>query len=361
MINIAKPVITEDEKKAVMDVLDSGMLSSGAVTTEFEKEFAAYMHSQNCITTTNGTNALETADRAIGLKAGDMVITTPFSFIASTNSIVYTGAKPVFADIDPRTFNIDPKKIEEALEENPGAKALQIVHLYGNPCSMDAIMALVEKYHVILIEDCAQAHGAMWHGKHVGTFGKAGCFSFYPTKNMTTGEGGAVLTDDADIADLSRLIINHGMETRYYHDMIGYNFRMTNIAAAIGLCQLKKLDGFNQKRIRNAAYYTKNISNPLVEKPYVEEGAHAVFHQYTLKIALGRREDFIRHLQSHGIGYSIFYPVSIPEQRCYHEFNFKTDYPVTDLIKQQVISIPVHPSLSQDDLDQVVETVNSFK
>lgn len=360
MISIAKPVIGDEEKKAVMDVLDSGMIACGSVVSEFEKAFADYMGMKYCTAMTSGTVALEVALRALGIGEGDVVITTPFSFIASTNSIIYTGATPVFADIDPRTFNIDPLEIEKTLALHPEAKALLIVHLFGLSCDMDAILGIVKKHHLLLIEDCAQSHGALWNGKPVGTFGDAGCFSFYPTKNMTTGEGGAVLTHNEETDKRCKMLINHGMEIRYHHDIIGYNHRMTNICGAIGLCQLKKLDEFNKIRISNAAYLSANIKNPLITVPFVPEKARHVFHQYTVKVQSDRREAFIHHLEANGVGYGVFYPLSIPEQKCYADRGFVTAWPVTDLVKKSVVSLPVHPSLTEQELEEVVRVVNAF-
>lgn len=361
MINIAKPVIGEEEKKAILDVLDSGMIATGSVTKAFEAEFAAFIGTDYCITTTSGTTALETALRALGIGPGDTVLTTPFSFIASTNSILYTGATPVFADIDPRTFNIDPIQIEAALKEHPEVKALLIVHLFGLSCDMDAIMTIVKKHHLLLVEDCAQSHGAAWNGKNVGTFGDASCFSFYPTKNMTTGEGGAVMTSNEAIAKKARLLVNHGMEIRYHHDMIGYNYRMTNMNASLGRCQLKKLPMFNEKRIANAAYLSSHIQNPLITTPYVPEKARHVFHQYTVLVEEGLRDTFTDYLHQNEIGFGIFYPLTIPEQKCYEGKGFPQHWAVSDKIKREVVSLPVHPSLSEADLSEICCVINAFK
>ena len=240
MITIAKPQIGQEEKDAVMDVMGSGMIACGSVVAEFEQKFSDYVGMKYGIATTSGTTALEVALRALGIGAGDKVVTTAYSFIASTNSIVYTGATPILADIDKGTFDIDIDSAEECLKANPDAKALLVVHLFGQTCNMDAVMALAKKYDVKVIEDCAQAHGAMWKGRMAGSFGDASTFSFYPTKNMTTGEGGMVLTNDEKVAEQAKLLIDHGMKIRYTRDIVGYNYRMTNIAAAIGLEQLQK-------------------------------------------------------------------------------------------------------------------------
>lgn len=361
MITIAKPQISEAEKRAVLRVMDSGMIAYGAKVTEFEQSFADYCGANHGVATTSGTTALEVALRALGIAAGDKVVTTAWSFIASTNSILYTGAIPVFVDIDRVSFNIDPEGLESALKAHPDAKAVQIVHLFGQPCNMDRIMPIIRKYGVWLIEDCAQAHGAEWNGQKVGSFGDAAAFSFYPTKNMTTGEGGIVLTKDPETAHRARLLTNHGMEQRYTHDILGYNYRMTNISAAIGLEQLQRLDGFNEARRKNADYYSQHISQPLVKTPHVPEDAHHVYHQYTLEVADGYRDALIKHFEKNEIGYGVFYPYSIPEQPAYQGMGFDQEWPMTDMIKQRALSIPVHPGLSVSDIKIVAQTINAFE
>ena len=360
MIPIARPCLGEEEKAAVCAVIDSGMIACGKVTEEFESEFSKYIGGSYGVATTSGTTALEVALRALGLGPGDKVLTTPFSFIASTNSILYAGATPVFAEIDPATFNLDPKAMEEVLQKQPDIKALLIVHLFGQACNMDRILPLVKKYNLLLIEDCAQSHGALWRGQKVGSFGDAAAFSFYPTKNMTTSEGGMVVTNRDDVYENAKLLINHGMRIRYYHDQLGYNYRMTNLAAAIGLCQLQKLETFNTARRRNADLYRSLVKNPLIQLPFVPPEAKHVYHQFTVKVAAEQREALIRHLEDQGIGYGIFYPLSIPEQKCYREMDFPKSVPVTDRIKKEVLSLPVHPSLSPEEIRQVADVLNQF-
>jgi len=361
MIHIAKPFLGEDEKEAVCRVIESGMIASGSVVEDFNKQFSNYIDVKHGIATTSGTTGLEVALRSLNIGSGDKVLTTPFSFIASTNAIVYTGATPVFADIDPETFCISAEKIEEKLKEQQDIKALLIVHLFGQACDMDAIMKLVKKHNLLLVEDCAQAHGTAYGNRKVGTFGDAAVFSFYPTKNMTTGEGGIVVTNRDDVAERASMLINHGMKVRYYHDIVGYNYRMTNVAAAIGLCQLKKLDSFNTCRNQNAEYFNKNINNPLVKIPYKREGAYHCYHQYTVSVKDQKRDAFLKHLSDNGIGFGVFYPLSIPEQKCYEEMKLEKTFPITDKIKNEVVSIPIHPQLTQVELKTVVEVINSFK
>lgn len=361
MIPIAKPIITEKEKEKVMQVMDSGMLACGQYVKDFEKEFSNYIGCNYGIATSSGTTALDIALKSAGIEEGDKIITTPFTFIASSNSILYSGAEPVFVDIDRNTYNISPELIREKMEEEPEIKALLIVHLYGLPCNMDEIMDIVDEYNLILIEDCAQAHGAEYCGQKVGTFGDVAIFSFYPTKNMTTGEGGIVLTGDKEIMERARLLVNHGQSGRYYHKILGYNYRMTNIAAAIGLVQLEKLDMYNEQRQKNAAYLTDKLNNlEYIEVPQVPKNYCHSFHQYTIKVE--QREQLISCLQEKEIGYGVHYPTPVYKQPFYQKQGYNSlSLPVCEELSEKVISLPVHPSLSKKDLKLIVETIKSFK
>ena len=359
MIHIAKPQLGQEEKDAVCKVIDSGMIANGSVVWDFEQKFADYIGLKHGIATTSGTTALEVAFRALGIGDDDKVLTTPFSFIASANSIIYAGATPCFADVDPNTYNIDPVAAEEVLKSTPGIKAILVVHLFGRSCDMDAFCALAKKYNVHLVEDCAQSHGSTWKGKKAGSFGIISCFSFYPTKNLATGEGGMILTDDDALAKKCKLLINHGMEVRYYHDIIGYNYRMTNIAGAIGLCQLEKLEALNANRKKAAAYYESNIDNNLIITPEYADGH--VYHQYTIRVLNGLRDAFVEHLTQNGVGHGVFYPLTIPEQKCYEPLGFSLNYPQADLLKTQVVSIPVHPGLTDDEIKTVTDVINAFR
>lgn len=360
MIPIARPIIGDSEKTNIMKVMESGILASGTYVEEFEKAFASYNGSAHGIAASNGTTALHLALLAAGIKEGDKVLTTPFTFIASSNAILYCGAIPVFADIERDTFNIDPGDIRRKLEEDPEIKGLLIVHLYGCPCKMDEIMELVEEYDLILIEDCAQAHGAEYKGRKIGTFGKVAAYSFYPTKNMTTGEGGMVLTDDEEVAARARLLVNHGSKIRYYHEELGYNYRMTNLAAGIGLGQLEKLEDFNKKRRENAAYLSAGLEDlAWLEVPFIPADCKHVFHQYTVKVE--ERDRFIAYLQEKGIGYGIHYPLPVYRQPIYEKMGYGgVSLPVTEELTEKVVSLPVHPDLSKEDLETIVEVVRSF-
>lgn len=360
MIPIANPRIDRKEKQSVLEVMDSGMLASGSYVNEFENNFSSYIGTEYGIATTSGTTGLHVALKAAGIEEGDKVLTTPFTFIASSNSILYCGAEPVFVDVRPDTFNIDPEKMREKLKEDPDIQAVVIVHLYGLACDMDPIMEIVDEYNLILVEDSAQAHGAVYKGKKVGTFGDTAAFSFYPTKNMTTGEGGMVLTDDQEIVETARLLIQHGSPERYKHEILGYNYRMTNIAAAIGLRQLEKLPDFNQKRKENACFLTENLKElDWLETPYVPDDREHVFHQYTVKVE--NRDQFISYLEENEIGYGIYYPRPAYKQPLYKKLGYDFyELPVSESLCQQVVSLPVHPALSKGDLEKIVEVVKKF-
>ena len=351
MIPISKPVIGKEEFESVKEVLESGMLAQGDVVEEFEDKFAAYIGVDYAIATNSGTAALHTALAAIGIKNGDEVITTSFSFFATASCVLMQNAKPVFVDIDPRTYNIDQLEIEDKISER--TKAIIPVHLYGQPCKMKEIMDIAEEHNLKVIEDAAQAHGAEYDRKKVGSIGDVGVFSFYATKNMITGEGGMITTNDEGIAERARMIRNHGQRERYIHECQGYNYRMTNIAAAIGLVQLKKLDKLNERRISNARYYDKRLN---AGKPYIAPKVKHVFHQYTLRIK--ERDKFLEHLEKNGVGYGIYYPVPLPRQPL---FNSGGLFREAEAASKEVVSIPVHPSLSREDVKRVVEVVNSYE
>jgi len=359
MIPVSKPLLGKKEKEAVWRVLESGILAQGPRVAEFEKRFAEYIRVKYAVATSSGTTALHLALLAHGIKKGDEVITTPFTFIASSNAILYCGAKPVFVDIG-EDFNINPDLIEKKITKK--TKAILPVHLFGYPADMVKIMKIAKKYHLAVIEDCCQAHGASIFGKKVGSFG-TGCFSFYPTKNMTTGEGGMITTNNKQIAERAKLLRNHGMKIRYYHDVLGFNFRMTDIAAAIGLEQLKKLEKFNKKRIGNANYLNKNIKTKGIILPKVKIGYRHVFHQYTIRVTPQcpkSREELIRILNDNGIGSAIYYPLPVYHQKPYVRLSCKNRFPVTEKCTREVLSIPVHPSLTKRDLNKIVSVLNNL-
>ncbi|MEM5855596.1 MAG: DegT/DnrJ/EryC1/StrS family aminotransferase [Candidatus Aenigmatarchaeota archaeon] len=357
MIKIASPVIDEEEIRAVEEVLKSGILAQGPKVREFEEKFAEYIGVKYAIATSSGTTALHTALLAIGIKPGDEVITTPFTFIATANSILYCGAKPVFVDVDEKTFNIDTTKIEEKITKK--TKAILPVHLYGQPTDMKSLIEICEEHNLLLVEDAAQALGAEFEGKKVGSFGACGVFSFYPTKNITTGEGGMVVTNDEKIAEKCRKIRNHGEYQRYFVDSLGYNYRLTDIAAAIGLAQLKKLESLNAKRIENAKFLMEQLKRvEEIEIPFVAKNVKHVFHQFTIKTK--KRDELKEFLEKKGIQSVVYYPVPIHKQKLYQQLGYKDFLPVAEKLSKEVLSLPVHPSLTKEDLNLIVNSVTEF-
>ncbi len=357
MIPICKPKITEEEITAVTKVLRSGNIVQGEETSSFEKEFSEYIGTDYGVITSSGTTALMTGLTALGLKQGDEIITTPFSFIASANSILYTGAKPVFVDIDSKSFNIDTSLIEKKINEK--TKALLIVHLYGLSCDMDAIMEICKKHNLILIEDCCQAHGAEYKNKKVGTFGDIGVFSFYATKNMICGEGGIILTNNQDIAERCKALRSHGEFKRYNSDFLGYNFRSTDVFSAIGRIQLTKLRNFNERRREIAEMYNQGLKDVGdLKLPIEEEGYAHVYHQYTIKTS--KRDELAKFLSKEGIGNKVYYPVPIYKQEPYKSMGYNETLPVVENISSKVLSIPVHPSITDENVDYIISSIKKF-
>ncbi len=359
-IPIAKPLLGEEEYNAVKRVLESGILAHGPEVEEFEREFAEYIGVEYAVAVANGTAALDIALKAIGVKKGDEVITTPFTFIATANSILFQGAKPVFADIDPRTYNIDPEDVLNKITSK--TKAIIVVHLYGQPADMKALKEIAEDHKLYLIEDSAQAHGAEYNGVKVGSIGDVGTFSFYPTKNMTTGEGGMITTNDRRIAEKAKLLRNHGQAEKYLHVELGWNLRMTSIAAAIGRVQLRKLDKFNEARRGNAEILSREISRIKgLKPPYTDPRVKHVYHQYVIWVDEEyplSRDELKKYLEEKGIGTAIHYPRPVFQQPLYVKLGYPQDIcPNSIKASKHVLSIPVHPALSMSDLEYVIEAL----
>jgi dTDP-4-amino-4,6-dideoxygalactose transaminase len=342
----------EDEKQRVWDAMASGTLAQGPRVAEFEERFAAMVGVPHAVATSSGTTALHLALLGYGIGPGDEVITVPFTFFASATSVLHTGARPVLVDVRDDDFTIDVDLVEAAI--TPRTRAVMPVSLYGQPADMPAIAAVAERHGLAVVEDAAQAHGAAIGERRSGSWG-AGTFSFYPTKNMTTGEGGMVTTADAELADRMRLLREHGMKVRYHHDIVGYNFRMTDLAAAIGLAQLPKLAGFNERRRAIAARYDAELRGVIT--PVVRPGVTHVYHQYTIRVA--ERDAFAERLKERGVGSAIYYPIPVHRQKPFLAFGYGDErYPVTDRLTEQVLSIPVHPSLTDDEVATVIGAVN---
>jgi dTDP-4-amino-4,6-dideoxygalactose transaminase len=352
MIPAAQPIIGDDERQAVDRVLQSGMLAQGPEVKAFEDEFSEIVDKRHCIAVNSGTSALHMAFVAAGIRQGDEVIVPSFSFAATANAVRLAGATPVFADIEQDYFNLSPSAVEAAI--TPRTRAIMPVHLYGHPAAMTELTAICQRHNLLLFEDAAQAHAATLNGVPVGAFGVAGSFSFYPTKNMTSGEGGMVTTGCDHIARQLRLLRNQGMERRYENEVIGFNTRMTDIHAAIGRVQLKKLAGWTKQRQDNAQFLSSNISG--VVTPPTASGAVHVFHQYTIRVVDQDRDKFAEELVKRGVGCGVYYPTPIHRLP---SFGLTIDLPVTEQVALQCLSLPVHPSLSKKDLVTIVETVNA--
>jgi dTDP-4-amino-4,6-dideoxygalactose transaminase len=353
MIPAAKPIIGDDERAAVDRVLRSGMLAQGPEVAAFEEEFSKHVGGRHCIAMNSGTSALHLGFIAAGIKAGDEVIVPSFSFAATANSVALAGGVPVFGDIDPKTFNLDPDHAESLITSK--TKAIMPVHLYGHIAAMDRFAEIGKKHGVQIIEDAAQGHLASLHGKNSGEFGTVASFSFYPTKNMTAGEGGMVVTESAEIARMLRLLRNQGQEIRYRNEVIGFNTRMTDIHAAIGRVQLAKLPGWTKQRQENAAYLDANIKG--VVTPFVAPGSTHSYHQYTIRVPGGNadvRDKFMEELTKRGVGSGVYYPTPIHRLP---SFNLKLDLPETEKLVTECISLPVHPSLTKDELATVAQAV----
>lgn len=361
-IPVARPVLGHEEIRAVTEVLESGMLASGSRVTEFEKQFAGFCGVSHAVAVNNGTAALHAALLAAGVGPGDEVIVPAFTFYATASSVLMCGATPVFADVDEKTFTISPQEIEKRVTKK--TKAVIAVHLFGLPFYVAAIKKICRQHNLLLIEDAAQAHGALLGGKMAGSFGDLACFSFYATKNMITGEGGMVTTKDAALYDRLRLVINHGQSEKYLHTCLGYNYRMTDIAAAIGLVQLQRLPGFNEKRRKNAEYYNAHLSAKGLVTPFAPHGMQPVYHQYVVRLTPEfpmDRAAFMEYLKGKGIGSAIHYPIPLHRQPVFGKKNDPDPCPIATRLATSVLSLPVHPSLNEDQLAYICETINRVK
>ncbi len=350
--------IQKELKFAVNTVLDSHHFVLGIKGRKLESEFVKKIGTRFAVSLASGTDALHLSLLALGIGPGDEVITTPFTFFASAGAISRTGAKPVFVDIDPKTFNMDPAKIESAI--NRKTKAILPVHLFGLSCDMNAIMKIARQYSLFVIEDAAQAFGAECDGRQAGSFGTTGCFSFYPTKNLGgAGDGGMLTTASSKIAEKVRLLRDHGSRKKYYHELISTNSRLDEIQAAVLLVKLKYLHRWNALRNEYAVSYNKSLSDLPVQTPKIPKGYKHTFHLYS--IVTKKRDALVSHLKKAGIGSGVYYPLPLHLQPCYRSLGYQRgDFPISERVARQIISLPMYPGLSAKAIQAVTQSMKEF-
>jgi len=363
MINIAKPEIAEEEIKSVNEVLLSGVLAQGSRVAQLEEDFAKFCETKYALAVNSGTAALHAALYAAGVGVGDEVITVPFSFIATINPILMQGAKPVLIDIDYATFNMDVTKLESAITSK--TKAIIPVHLYGQPASMDEINTVAKKHGIKVIEDACQAINANYGSNKTGNLGDLGCFSLYATKNIMCGEGGMITTNNEEYANLIRKFRQHGMVGPYMYDDLGYNYRLTDLQAAIAIEQLKKAPRFTASRQKNAEEFNNAFANITgLVLPEVDNGRSHVYHQYTLRVTDDfhmTRDEFVQALRDKGVGAGVYYPKALHTYPHIAKLGYKEgDFPESIKASNECVSLPVHPGLSDDDIKTIASAVKSL-
>jgi dTDP-4-amino-4,6-dideoxygalactose transaminase len=350
--------IRKDLDAAIARTLDNCSFCLGPDVAQFEKDFANVIGAQHCVGFNSGTSALHVAMLLLGIGSGDEVITTPFTFVATSWAISYVGAKPVFADIDDATFNLDPKLIERAITSK--TKAIMPVHLYGHPFDIDPILEISRRHKLPLVEDAAQAHGATYNGKMVGTFGDVSCFSFYPGKNLgACGEGGALATDNSAYAARARALREHGSTTRYYHDEVGYNYRMEGIQGAVLGVKLKHLAKWTERRREIVKRYNDLLSDTPLQLPREATYAQSAWHLYVVRHS--RRDELKKYLEGNGIGCALHYPLPLHLQKCYASLGYQLgDFPVAERAARECLSLPIFAELTDQQIQKIAETIKKF-
>ena len=351
--------IRKEIDAAIARTLDQCSFCLGPDVAQFEKDFAAWCGAQHCVGMNSGTSALHVAMLLLGVGPGDEVITTPFTFVATSWAISYVGARPVYVDIDPETFNIDPARIERAITKK--TKALLPVHLYGHPFDVDGVMDIARKHGLPVVEDAAQAHGALYKGQKVGTFSEISCFSFYPGKNLGAyGEGGALVTNNAQFAARARALREHGSTQRYYHDEFGFNYRMEGIQGAVLSVKLKHLDEWTAVRRRVAHRYHELLSGSALKLPCEAADAASAYHLYV--VCHPRRDELKKHLDANRVGCALHYPVPLHLQKCYQSLGYREgDFPFAEQAARECLSLPIYPELTDEQQGRVCGVVREFK
>ncbi len=350
--------IRKELDAAVARTLDNCSFCLGPDVAQFEKDFAKYVGAAHCVGFNSGTSALHAAMLLLGVGPGDEVITTPFTFVATSWAISYAGAKPVYVDIDDATCNLNPKLVEKAI--TPRTKAVMPVHLYGQAFDLDPILAICRKHRLPLVEDAAQAHGAKYKSKNVGTFGEISCFSFYPGKNLgACGEGGALVTNNPAFDKRARALREHGSNVRYYHDEIGYNYRMEGIQGAVLGVKLKHLPKWTAERRRVAHRYHQLLADTPLQLPREADYAESVYHLYV--VCHARRDELKKHLEANGVGCAIHYPIPLHLQKAYAHLGHKAgDLPVAEKTARECLSLPMYPELTDAQIQRVAEVITDF-
>lgn len=359
MIYTSKVWVDEQIKKAVNEVLDSGMFVMGNKVKEFEKKFAAFIGTKHAIALSNGTAAIEVVLQSLNIGKGDEVIVPSHTAFPTVEPILQVGAKPVFVDIEEKTYTIDVLKIEEAVTKK--TKAVIPVHLYGHPADLSQIKQITDQNNLFLIEDCCQAHNAEFKGKKVGSIGHAGCFSFYPSKNMTVcGEGGMITTNDDGIADTARKLLNHGQDGTYNHVLLGHNYRLGEIQCAIGLKQLEMLDSFTQRRGQIAKLYEGLLSDSRLVLPQEAKHAKHAYHLYVVRCDSNKRKGLLNHMKHKGVICGIHYPVACYQQKVISSQYADLHLPITEKIVNEIFSLPIYPLLKDDEVEMIVTSLKEF-
>jgi dTDP-4-amino-4,6-dideoxygalactose transaminase len=343
---------------AIARTLDQCSFCLGPDVAQFEKDFASYVGAEHCVGFNSGTSALHVAMLLLGIGRGDEVITTPFTFVATSWAISYVGARPVYVDVDDATFNLDPGRVERAI--TPRTKALMPVHLYGHPFDIDPLRELCRKHKLPLVEDAAQAHGALYRGKMIGTFGDISCFSFYPGKNLgACGEGGALVTNNAAFAARARALREHGSTQRYYHDEVGFNYRMEGIQGAVLGVKLRHLPAWTQRRRAIARRYQELLADTPLQLPRQAGYAESAWHLYVVRHP--RRDDLKKHLEANGVGCALHYPLPLHLQKCYADLGYKAgDFPVAEKAARECLSLPIYAELTDAQIDRVAQVIKEF-
>ncbi|HYG25107.1 MAG TPA: DegT/DnrJ/EryC1/StrS family aminotransferase [Verrucomicrobiae bacterium] len=350
--------IRKELDAAIARTLDNCSFCLGPDVVQFEKDFAKYVGAEHCVAFNSGTSALHIALMLLDVGAGDEVITTPMTFVATSWAISYVGAKPVYVDIEDATFNLDPARIEAAI--TPRTKAIMPVHLYGHPFDLDPVLAVARKHKLPVVEDTAQAHGAKYNGKMVGTFGEISCFSFYPGKNLgAAGEGGALVTNNAAFAARARSLREHGSTVRYYHDEVGFNYRMEGIQGAVLGVKLPHLPKWTAERRRVAHRYHELLADTPLQLPREADYAESAYHLYVVRHP--RRDELKKHLEGNKIGCALHYPLPLHMQKCYASLGYKEGaFPITEKAARECLSLPIYPELTDAPIQRVSQVIHEF-